>query len=217
MKSMRVVIIDYGSGNLHSISKASERAARERGGVVEVAVSSDVIDVLAADAIILPGVGAFGDCVAGLHAVPGLRDALERKVLREKTPFLGICVGMQMLAKCSYEHGRHDGLGWIDAEIIPFTPAPCTPVPHIGWSTVTKCGTHPLGKALNKKDMYFVHSYYMYAKDEANIQADTFYAGVRFPAFIADGHICAVQFHPEKSHDAGIEMLGDFFTLVTES
>lgn len=214
MSELFAVIIDYGSGNLHSIKKACEKAAsRIAGAAVSVVVSPEAEDVSRADYIILPGVGAFGDCVAGLTAAPGMRAALEREALQKKKPFLGVCVGMQMLAERGYENGEHEGLGWLRAEVRPFKPSADAPAPHMGWNAVTPSGAHdavvPLaGKA---EDCYFVHSYHMAEADGAWIQATTDYAGVRFPSVIAKDNIRAMQFHPEKSHETGLRLLHGFF------
>lgn len=220
MAARNIVIIDYGSGNLHSISKAFEKSALSLSCASDaeyrITVSSCPKDVHAADAVVLPGVGAFKDCIDGLNKINGLRSSIEKKVIQEKKPFLGICVGMQMLAARSYEYGVHEGLGWIDADIIPFTPGPNTPVPHMGWNEAVICGTHNIVSSAESSDMYFVHSYYMYLRDRGYLQATCRYAGVDFPALIAKDNICAAQFHPEKSHHNGLKMLKTFLSSIEE-
>jgi len=210
---METVVIDYGSGNLRSAAKALERAGRETGvnGAVTVTGDADVLD--RADRIVLPGVGAFGDCAAGLRALPGMIDALERNVRDRKKPFLGICVGMQLMAERGIEHGRHDGLGWIAGEVRPLSPSDqALKIPHMGWNEVTPSGpaAHPvLSGFAETAHAYFVHSYAILCQDDADILATSDYGGP-FAAVVGRDNMIGTQFHPEKSQAAGLRLLGDF-------
>ena len=212
----RVVIIDYGSGNLHSAAKAFERAARETGANTTIEVSARVADVLAADRIVLPGVGAFADCKRGLDAVPGLRDALEHTVRRQARPFLGICVGMQLLADRGLEHTTTDGLGWIPGEVRILQPADRSlKIPHMGWNTIDIRRPHALldGIATGPKGLhaYFVHSYQLVTSDKATIVAEADYGGP-VTAIVGRDNSAGTQFHPEKSQSLGLRLIGNFLT-----
>ena len=210
---METVVIDYGSGNLRSAAKALERAGRETGAGGAVAVTGDAAALDRADRIVLPGVGAFGDCAAGLRALPGMIDALERNVRERKKPFLGICVGMQLMAERGIEHGRHDGLGWIAGEVRPLTPSDSTlKIPHMGWNEVTPAGpaAHPvIAGFAETAHAYFVHSYAILCEDDADILATSDYGGP-FAAVVGRDNMIGTQFHPEKSQAAGLRLLGDF-------
>ena len=211
---MDVVVIDYGSGNLRSAAKALERAAREAGIGARVAVTGEASALDGADRIVLPGVGAFGDCAAGLRALPGMIGALERNVRERKKPFLGICVGMQLMADRGIEHGVHDGLGWIPGEVRPLEPAdPALKIPHMGWNVVEPEGrglVHPVLAAFRGgAHAYFVHSYAIRCADAADVCATADYGG-RFAAVVGRGNMIGTQFHPEKSQAAGLRLLGDF-------
>src|SRR5918999_4396643 len=162
----RLVIIDYGSGNLHSARKAFERAARESGAHAEIAVSARPEEVAAADRVVLPGVGAFADCKRGLEAVPGLGEALETAVVRRGRPFLGICVGMQLMATRGLEFGETPGLAWIPGDVTAIRPAdPALKIPHMGWNTLNVVSGHPLlaGVKTGPEGLhaYFVHSFHL--------------------------------------------------------
>ena len=212
----RVVIIDYGSGNLHSAAKAFERAARETRANVRIEVSADPADVLAADRIVLPGVGAFADCKRGLDAVPGLRDALETTVRRQGRPFLGICVGMQLLADRGLEHVVTEGLGWIAGEVRLLAPTDTAlKIPHMGWNTLTVARDHPLladiATGPSGLHAYFVHSYHLAAADRASIVAETDYGGP-VTALVGRDNIAGTQFHPEKSQHLGLKLIANFLT-----
>ena len=212
----RVVIIDYGSGNLHSAAKAFERAARDTRANVRIEVSSDPADVLAADRIVLPGVGAFADCKRGLDAVPGLRDALETTVRRQGRPFLGICVGMQLLADRGLEHVVTEGLGWIAGEVRLLAPTDTAlKIPHMGWNTLTVARDHPLladiATGPSGLHAYFVHSYHLAAADRASIIAETDYGGP-VTALVGRDNIAGTQFHPEKSQRLGLTLIANFLT-----
>jgi glutamine amidotransferase len=213
---MNVVIVDYGSGNLRSAAKAFERAAAEAGGA-SVAVSADPRAVAAADRIVLPGVGAFADCMAGLARLPGMVEALTRAVREQGRPFLGICVGMQLLAERGFEHGTHRGLGWIAGEVHRLEPAqpapPAAPlkVPHMGWNElVLRTPAHPLLAGLaSGAHAYFVHSYALRASDPADVAATADYGGT-LVAMVARANVAGTQFHPEKSQATGLRLIANF-------
>lgn len=205
-----LLIVDYGSGNLRSAEKAVARAAREAGLDVETCVSGDPEAVLKADRVLLPGVGAFASCRAGLDE-RGLTDPL-RASAREK-PFLGICVGMQLLADIGYEHGTTEGLRLIAGEVAPLAPGdPALKIPHMGWNEVAFDRPHPVLDAaagLGDRHAYFVHSYGFRAADEDNVLAHTDYGGA-FPAVIGRDLVLGFQFHPEKSQAFGLKLLEGF-------
>lgn len=210
----RVVIIDYGSGNLHSAAKAFERAAQESGANAEIVVSARAEDVRTADRVVLPGVGAFADCKRGLEAVPGMRDALEDAVQGQGRPFLGICVGMQLLATRGLEFEVTDGLGWIAGEVRAIEPGdPTLKIPHMGWNTLDVKSDHPLLAGIptgpGGLHAYFVHSYHFVPKDRAVVVAETDYGGP-VTAIIAKGNVAGTQFHPEKSQALGLAFIANF-------
>ncbi len=211
---MPVAIIDYQSGNLHSAQKAFERAVRESGTPAEISVTSDPEAVRRAERIVLPGVGAFGDCYQGLANVPGMLEALRESVLKEGRPFLGICVGMQLLADRGLEHGEHRGLGWIGGEVSLIEPADKTlKIPHMGWNTLSFFREHPLFEGIPGGGQgwhaYFVHSYQFKAKERDDIVAVADYGGP-VTATIARGNIAGTQFHPEKSQKLGLRLISNF-------
>lgn len=197
----RVALIDYGAGNLHSVHNALKAA-----GAANVAVTDDPATVRAADRIVLPGVGAFAACMNGLSAIPGMIDALEQRVRVDKVPFLGICVGMQLLAERGLEHGTHPGLGWIGGEVRAMEATPSIKVPHMGWNDVTPAGGAPL---IVPGEAYFLHSYHFAAADAADVAAVTDHGGP-VTAAVARGNILGVQFHPEKSQAYGLDLLRRF-------
>lgn len=197
----RIALIDYGAGNLHSVHNALKAA-----GAGDVAVTDDPATVRKADRIVLPGVGAFAACMSGLAAIPGMIDALEARVLGDEVPFLGICVGMQLLAERGVEHGVHKGLGWIAGEVRQITPSPVIKVPHMGWNDVVPSAYAPLVEA---GEAYFLHSYHFVAADTANVAAVTDHGGP-VTAAVARGNILGVQFHPEKSQAYGLGLLRRF-------
>jgi glutamine amidotransferase len=209
--SKRVALIDYGSGNLRSAEKALARAARERETGHEIVVTSDAEVVAAADRIVLPGVGAFGDCMQGLSAISGMRDAVGEAVLERGTPFLGICVGMQLLASVGREFGDHAGLGWIEGDVVKLTPSnPSLKIPQIGWNELAVTRSHPLFAGIVPgAHAYFVHSYAMKAKNAADVLATSDYGGA-FTAAVGRDNIVGTQFHPEKSQSVGLTLLGNF-------
>jgi glutamine amidotransferase len=210
----RVVIIDYGSGNLHSAQKAFERAAREAGIASDITVSADANTVAAADRIVLPGVGAFADCKRGLSAVPGMLEALESTVRGQGRPFLGICVGMQLMATRGLEFEATEGLGWIEGDVKAIEPRdPALKVPHMGWNTLTELRAHPLldGVPTGAKGLhaYFVHSFHLAARSRADVVAETDYGGP-VTAIVGRDNIAGTQFHPEKSQTLGLRLIANF-------
>jgi len=211
---MTVAIIDYGSGNLHSAQKAFERAAREAGMSCEVKVTSRPEDLCAADHVVLPGVGAFADCRRGLDRVPGMVAALEEAVLREGKPFLGICVGAQLLASRGLEHEVVQGLNWIEGDVAPINPNdPALKIPHMGWNTLDVNRPHALFAGLRTGPdglhAYFVHSYQLYAANRETVVATADYGGP-LTAVVARDNIVGTQFHPEKSQTLGLVLIANF-------
>jgi len=206
-----VALIDYGSGNLRSAEKALARAARERATGHEIVVTNDPATVANAERIVLPGVGAFGDCMNGLSAIAGMIDALRDAVLKRGVPFLGICVGMQLLASVGREFGDHAGLGWIEGEVDRLTPAdPALKIPHMGWNELEIVRPHSLFAGIAPgANVYFVHSYAMRPIDPSHVLATTDYGGA-FASAVGRDNIAGVQFHPEKSQAVGLTLLGNF-------
>jgi glutamine amidotransferase len=207
---MKTVIIDYGSGNLRSAEKAFERSVSELGLDMTVEVTGDAETVRAADRVVLPGVGAFGDCRRGLDAVPGMVEALEETVHGKGRPFLGICVGMQLMATRGLEHGEHPGLGWIEGDVVEMTPAdPALKIPHMGWNQLEIVRPHPVMADLPATHAYFVHSYHLKPETEADVLAHTDYGGP-VTAAVARGNMVGTQFHPEKSQELGLALIRNF-------
>jgi imidazole glycerol-phosphate synthase subunit HisH len=211
---MSVAIIDYGSGNLHSALKAFERAAREADMGREVKVTSRPEDALAAEHIVLPGVGAFADCRRGLAAVPGMVEALEEAVRKRGRPFLGICVGAQLMATRGLEHEVVAGLDWIPGDVAPIKPRdPALKIPHMGWNTLDVKRSHPLLEGLRTGagglHAYVVHSYQLYADDLGDVVATADYGGP-VTAVVARDNIAGTQFHPEKSQTLGLALIANF-------
>jgi imidazole glycerol-phosphate synthase subunit HisH len=206
-----VALIDYGSGNLRSVEKALERAARERASGHTVAVTADPAVAAKAERIVLPGVGAFADCMRGLLALPGMVEALSDAVLKRGVPFLGICVGMQLLASVGREFGDHKGLGWIPGEVVRIAPSDTAlKIPHMGWNELNFTRPHPLFAGLEPGvHAYFVHSYVIRPADAAHVLATCDYGGP-FAAAVGRDNIAGTQFHPEKSQAAGLTILGNF-------
>ncbi len=203
---MTIAIIDYGSGNLRSAAKAFERMADE-----PVLVTADADEVARADRIVLPGVGAFGDCRRGLDGVDGMVEALEAAVIGGGRPFLGICVGMQLMAARGLEHGVHPGLGWIDGEVVHMEPAdPALKIPHMGWNELEVVRPHPvLATLADATHMYFVHSYRFDCADAEHVLASVDYGG-RIAAVIGRDNMIGTQFHPEKSQKSGLALIAAF-------
>lgn len=211
---MHVAIIDYGSGNLHSAAKAFERAAREGGSELAIKVTARPEDVADADRIVLPGVGAFADCKRGLEEVPGMIDALEEAVQERGKPFLGICVGLQLMAERGLEHGVTPGLGWIKGEVRAIAPSdPDLKVPHMGWNTLRVVRANPLLEGVPTGEgglhAYFVHSYHLVPEEKADLVASTDYGGP-ITALVAKDNMAGTQFHPEKSQKLGLALIANF-------
>ncbi|WP_343564362.1 imidazole glycerol phosphate synthase subunit HisH [Kiloniella sp. b19] len=206
-----LAIVDYGSGNLRSAAKAFERAAREAGLAFDIVVTADADLVARADRIVLPGVGAFADCKAGLDSLDGMVAALEDAVLKRSVPFLGICVGMQLMASVGREHGDCRGLDWIAGDIVAIDPAdPSLKVPHMGWNTLSLQGDHPVLNGLdNGTHVYFVHSYHYLPKSRDHVLAEVDYGGA-LTAVVGRDNMIGTQFHPEKSQDAGLKLFANF-------
>jgi glutamine amidotransferase len=197
----KVVLIDYGAGNLQSVRNALKAA-----GATDVVVTSDANDVRAANRIVLPGVGAFAHCMGALSAIPGMIDALEARVRGAGVPFLGICVGMQLLADIGVEHGTHAGLGWIGGTVRAIEPAAGIKVPHMGWNDVVPVADH---RVVKSGEAYFLHGYHFEPVADADVLATTRH-GRALTAAVGRDNIIGVQFHPEKSQTFGISMLSRF-------
>jgi glutamine amidotransferase len=209
---MRVAIVDYGSGNLCSAEKAFEKAGREHATNVAVVVTSDADVVAKADRVVLPGVGAFADCRRGLGAVDGMVDALAEVALEKARPFLGICVGMQLLAERGLEYGTHDGLGWIGGEVRAIeTGDPRRKVPHMGWNAldVVESPANLFAGIDEGSFVYFVHSYGFVPTDPAHVMATVDY-GPTIVAALGRDNIVGTQFHPEKSQGVGLNFIANF-------
>jgi len=211
---MRVAIIDYGSGNLRSATKAFERAAREAGIEAEINLTDKAEIVAAADRIVLPGVGAYADCRRGLDAVPGMTEALLEAVEKRAQPFLGICVGMQLMSSRGLEKTVTQGFGWIPGDVVEMTPAdPELKIPQIGWNTLELNREHPLFAGIptgpSGLHAYFVHSYHLDAKRAEDVLAVADYGGP-VTAAVARGNLAGTQFHPEKSQALGLALIANF-------
>ena len=212
---MTVAIVDYGSGNLRSAAKAFERAAREAGADDRVLVTSSPRDVADADRIVLPGVGAFADCRAGLYGVPGMVDALQRAVVERGKPFLGICVGMQLMATRGVEYGIHTGLDWIQGDVVRIergtnAEGGLLKIPHMGWNELADLKPHPLLAGIAARDhAYFVHSFQLKATRAETVLALTDYGGP-ITAVVGRDNLAGTQFHPEKSQATGLRLIANF-------
>jgi imidazole glycerol-phosphate synthase subunit HisH len=211
---MSVAIIDYGSGNLHSARKAFERAAREAGLRCEVSVTARPEDVLAAAHVVLPGVGAFADCRRGLDGVSGMVEAMEEAVRRRGRPFLGICVGAQLMATRGLEHEVVKGLNWIKGDVAAIKPRDRQlKIPHMGWNTLDVRRSHALleGVSTGERGLhaYFVHSYQLYVDHSDDLVATSDYGGP-VTAIVARDNIAGTQFHPEKSQTLGLKLIANF-------
>jgi imidazole glycerol-phosphate synthase subunit HisH len=211
---MHVAIIDYGSGNLHSAAKAFQRAALEAGSPLKVKVTAEPEEVCAAERIVLPGVGAFADCRQGLVNIPGMIEALEESVRQRGKPFLGICVGLQLMAERGLEHGATPGLGWVAGEVRAIEPHDASlKIPHMGWNTLDIARKHALFEGIPTGaaglNAYFVHSYHLVPTAPETLVATTDYAGP-ITAFIAKDNMAGSQFHPEKSQTLGLKLISNF-------
>jgi glutamine amidotransferase len=209
-----VAIVDYGSGNLHSAAKAFERAAAEAGLSQIIVVTSDPEKVRRAERIVLPGVGAFADCRRGLDAVPGMVEAMTEAVRQQGRPFLGICVGMQLMATRGLEHDTTPGLDWVGGDVAPIEPADSAlKIPHMGWNTLEARRTHPLLEGVTTGatglHAYFVHSYALKPADPADVVATTDYGGA-VTAVVGRDNMAGTQFHPEKSQTLGLRLIANF-------
>ena len=204
----KVALINYGSGNLRSAEKALIRAA---DGGSEIVVTDDPEVISRADRIVLPGVGAFAACMAAFEARPGVDAAMAEAVHIKGAPFLGICVGMQLLATRGLEFGETAGLGWIEGDVKRLeTTDPAIKIPHMGWNGLTGVVDHPLFAGLaDGQTVYFTHSFAFFPKDERDVAAYVDHGG-RFPAAVARGKVAGVQFHPEKSQGPGLDLLARF-------
>ncbi len=209
---MRIAVVDCGSGNLRSVVRVVEHAAADEGLAAEVEITRQPGPVLAADRIIMPGQGTVARCLHGLSIVPGLRDAMEEAVRHKGVPFFGICVGMQMLADVSMEHGIHPGLGWIPGRVVAIRPSdPAIKVPHMGWNElVIREPAHPvLADLPSNPHVYFVHSYHLVCDRNDDCLATTGY-GQPITAAVGRNNIIGTQFHPEKSQAVGLLLLRQF-------
>lgn len=208
---MTVAIVDYGSGNLRSAAKAFERAARENGVNERVLVTANPTDVANADRIVLPGVGAFADCRAGLYGVPGMVDTLQRQVIERGKPFLGICVGMQLMATRGVEYGVHAGLDWIAGDVVRIEPgAEHLKIPHMGWNELLELKRHAILEGLAPHDhAYFVHSFQLKTARPETLLATTDYGG-QITAVVGRDNLAGTQFHPEKSQATGLRLISNF-------
>ncbi|MHA1164057.1 MAG: imidazole glycerol phosphate synthase subunit HisH [Alphaproteobacteria bacterium] len=209
-----VTIIDYGSGNLHSAVKAFERMNAEAGAGLEIKLTSDPDEVRNAERVVLPGVGAFADCRSGLLGVAGMMEALEEAVIEKARPFLGICVGMQLMAARGLEHGQTPGFGWIGGEVRAIEPDDeSLKIPHMGWNTLDVINPHPLLEGIKTGPdglhAYFVHSYHLVADEPAHVVAQTNYGGP-VTAMVARDNMAGTQFHPEKSQKLGLALIANF-------
>jgi imidazole glycerol-phosphate synthase subunit HisH len=211
---MQVAIIDYGSGNLRSATKAFERSAREAGICTDVILTDKAETVAKSDRIVLPGVGAYADCKAGLAAVPGMIEALNEAVITKARPFLGICVGMQLMSSHGLEKTVTEGLGWIEGDVVEMTPdAPSLKIPQIGWNTINVSRPHPVFVGIETGDdglnAYFVHSYHFQTKSDEYRLATVDYGGA-MTAAVARDNMIGTQFHPEKSQTLGLALIRNF-------
>ena len=205
---MKIVVVDYGSGNLRSAAKALERVAE---GPVQVTADPELVSQ--ADYLIVPGQGAFADCLSGVKAIDGLYDAIADFALEQAKPYLGICVGMQLMATRGLEHGVHDGFGWIPGDIAPIKPSdPSLKIPQMGWNTLQETGaSHPVLDGLAGEDVYFVHSYAFETAQADHQLMITDYAG-DVTAVVGRDNVIGTQFHPEKSQTMGLKLLSQFLT-----
>ena len=210
--SHSVAVIDYGSGNLRSAAKALERSATEAELDAEILVTAEPTAVAAADAVVLPGVGAFGDCREGLMALDGMAEALREAVRDRGRPFLGICVGMQLMASRGLEHGVHLGFDWIAGEVVAMTPGdPALKVPHMGWNDLVLARSgHPVLAEISSGDhAYFVHGYHFKPEAQDAVLAEVDYGGP-IVAAVGRDNLLGTQFHPEKSQATGLRLLRNF-------
>lgn len=207
---MKILIIDYGAGNVESVANAFAQVK----GDAEIVISNKIADLKSASHLFLPGVGAFGDCMNGLKSVEGFLPELRRQVLNEKKPFLGICVGMQVLASTGFENGEHQGLGFINGRVEKISQTNdgvVLKIPHMGWNNILlKTNKHPVLKDINDGEhFYFANSFHFICQNENNVLAQVEY-GSKINCIIAKENILGIQFHPEKSGEAGLKILKNF-------
>ena len=208
----KLVIVDYGLGNILSAEQSFRKVSRERNIKSEILITNKPSEVAESTHVVLPGQGAFESCMNGLKNISGMVEELSHSILKNKKPFLGICVGMQLLADYSYENGKHEGLGWISGSVKKL-PSKDLKLPHMGWNEIKL--TSNKGKALhnsNKNDFYFVHNYYFECNKTSEIAGITNY-GIDFASFVSKENIYGVQFHPEKSSEQGLNFLENFLRL----
>lgn len=200
-----IAVVDYGMGNVRSVSKALESLG------ADVVLSRKAEELQQAERIILPGVGAFGEGMANLRSF-GLVEVLSEEVLKKRKPFLGICLGMQLLADKSFEMGENTGLGWVPGEVRPLQPSGGLPVPHVGWNDIEiTSGASFFKKSVHQNSFYFVHGYHMVCSQKENVAAHCDYGGA-FTAAVEKSNILGAQFHPEKSQGAGLSVLRQFIS-----
>ncbi|WP_424933643.1 imidazole glycerol phosphate synthase subunit HisH [Amaricoccus macauensis] len=207
---MTCAIVDYSSGNLHSAEKSFQRMARETDAG-PVVVTADPNVVRKADRIVLPGVGAFADCRAGLLAVEGMYEAIRERVIDGGVPFLGICVGQQLMASWGREHGDTEGFGWIPGEVVQITPSdPAFKIPHMGWNALEILVDHPVFDGISSGEhAYFVHSYHLLPENRGHLLARVDHAG-EVTAAVGRDNMVGTQFHPEKSQQTGLRLIANF-------
>lgn len=211
---MQIAIIDYGSGNLCSAAKAFERAAREADISAKVIVTDSAVEIAKSDRIVLPGVGAYADCKAGLMAIENMYDILQEVVISKARPFMGICVGMQLMASRGLEHGETAGFDWVHGDVVKITPDdPHLKVPHMGWNTLDLTRSHPLFEGISTGadglHAYFVHSYHFKVANQQDLLAEADYGGP-LTAAVARDNMIGLQFHPEKSQALGLKLIANF-------
>lgn len=208
---MRVGIIDYGSGNIRSVFKSFEKASLLLDKNIQIVIIDNVEELKKADKVVLPGVGAFADCMQGLNNINGLVELLNKMVIEDSKAFMGICVGMQLLANFSKEYGYTEGLSWIDGEVTSIVKVEEEmKVPHMGWNSVEFDQKHSLFRGIKQdEDFYFVHSYKFNVQNNKFVLAKTHYGG-DIAAVVIKDNIMGTQFHPEKSQDAGIQFIKNF-------
>ena len=210
----RIALIDYGSGNVRSVRRALEAAASDTSARAEIELTSDPHAIRRADRVVLPGVGHFADCADGLRAREGVVEAMVEVVRDKGVPFLGVCVGMQLMADVGREYEVAEGFGWIPGDVVRLEPSdPTLKIPHMGWNTLRVLSDHALLDGIESGDdglhAYFVHSYHLAAKDRGDVVAEADYGGP-VTAIVARGNRAGTQFHPEKSQKLGLALIGNF-------
>jgi len=212
---MKLVIINYGSGNLHSVNKSFEAANQNLQEPYDIQITNDPEVVKVADKIVLPGVGAFADCKKSIFDIRGMYESLEESVIQKKIPFMGICVGMQLLAETAEEFGTHKGFGWIPGSVVKIAEAKGYKIPHMGWNEVDFVDNSLFAGLRQKTNLYFVHSFYFKATNPKDIVATTNYPD-EITAAVNRENIFGTQFHPEKSHDSGQVIITNFLKWNNE-